>query len=60
VSDVVNLNKFRKRKKTAKKQAQAAENRVKFGRTKAEKARDKKEREILGNQLDGSRRDDRA
>ena len=37
MADIVNLKRFRKRKDRADKEAQAAENRVKFGRTKAEK-----------------------
>ena len=40
MSDIVNLNRFRKKKARADKDAQATENRAKFGRTKAEKARD--------------------
>lgn len=37
MSDVVNLSRFRKRKARARKERKAEENRVKFGRTKAEK-----------------------
>jgi hypothetical protein len=36
VSKVVNLNKFRKQKARAEADKQAAENRVRFGRSKAE------------------------
>jgi len=57
VSDVVNLNKFRKRKKTAEKQAQAETNRTKFGRTKAEKTRDARARDELTKHVDGHRRE---
>lgn len=35
--DIVNLNKARKGKARAEKEKQAAENRVRFGRTKAER-----------------------
>lgn len=44
MTDVVNLNRLRKKKRAEAAEAQAAENRAKFGRTKAEKARDKQER----------------
>ncbi|MCB4379917.1 DUF4169 family protein [Synechococcus sp. MU1644] len=36
----VNLNKHRKAKARVEKQQRASENRIKYGRTKAEKARD--------------------
>ena len=53
-SNVVSLSAERKKRARADKAAEAAENRVKHGRTKAEKARDidaKKRREA---ELDGS------
>jgi len=37
LSDIINLNKARKSRAKAKKQQQANENRIKFGRTKNEK-----------------------
>lgn len=40
MAEIVNLNKFRKKKARAAAVVKAAENRVRFGRTKAEKARD--------------------
>lgn len=58
MNDVVNLNKFRKRKKAEEKDSKAAENRVKFGRTKAEKALDDKNRRALERQVDSHRRED--
>ena len=54
----VNLNRFRKAKKRAEKQATAAQNRAKFGRTKAEKARDAANDEKLRRTVDGARRAD--
>lgn len=51
----VNLNRFRKAKKRAEKQATAAQNRVRFGRTKAEKARDAATDEKLRRTVDGAR-----
>ncbi|MDA1326627.1 MAG: DUF4169 family protein [Proteobacteria bacterium] len=52
----VNMNRFRKAKKRAEKQATADENRVKFGRTKAEKARDAAGNEKMRRTVDGARR----
>ena len=57
MSEPVNLNKFRKAKTRAAKQQQAAENRVKYGRTKAEKARDRLETSKSKNAVDQSQRD---
>tara|TARA_R110002020_G_scaffold36409_14_gene109419 strand:+ start:4541 stop:4723 length:183 start_codon:yes stop_codon:yes gene_type:complete len=54
----VNLNRFRKEKARADKKARADENSVKFGRTKAEKARDKREADRTVRSLDAHRRDD--
>ena len=56
MSSPINLNRFRKAKARAEKDAQAEENRVKFGRTKAEKqlqraADDKARRHLDGHKL---------
>ena len=40
MAEIVNLNKFRKKKARADAAARAAENRVRFGRTTAQKERD--------------------
>lgn len=40
MAEIVNLNRFRKKKARENAAARAAENRVRFGRTPAEKARD--------------------
>ena len=58
MSEPVNLNKFRKAKARADAKSQAAENRVKFGRTKAEKALSKLEAERARRPHDGARRED--
>lgn len=58
MAEPVNLNKARKAKARADKDQRAAENRVKFGRTKAEKARDKAETQQARSVLDGVKRDD--
>ena len=57
VADPVNLNKFRKAKKRADKEQRAAENRVKFGRTKAEKQLEKASEEKLKNAADAHKLD---
>lgn len=58
MSEPVNLNKFRKAKKKADAGKTAAENRVKFGRTKAEKALDRKSAEESAKTVDGAKLDD--
>lgn len=54
----VNLNKFRKVKARAEKEQRAQENRIKHGRTKAEKARDKLQAKQQKDAIDQSKRDD--
>ncbi|MEQ9693202.1 DUF4169 family protein [Shimia sp. SDUM112013] len=54
----VNLNRFRKEKARAAKKARADQNAVKFGRTKAEKQRDKLDADKATTHLDGHKRDD--
>jgi hypothetical protein len=58
MAEIVNLNKARKTKARAQKEVVAAENRVRFGRTKAEKAKVSAERERIDKTLDGSKRED--
>jgi hypothetical protein len=57
MSTPVNLNKVRKARARADKKARADENAVKFGRTKAEKQRDRVETERSVTRLDGHKRD---
>ncbi len=54
----VNLNQVRKEKARAEKKARADANSAKFGRSKAEKARDSAEAEATQRRLDGHRRED--
>ena len=54
----INLNKARKAKARAAASAQAEVNRVRFGRTKAEKADAQREAERLARALDQARRED--
>jgi len=55
---VVNLNKFRKAKTKADKKSSASINRIKFGRSKAEKAKEKHAEKKRNELLDGVRRED--
>jgi hypothetical protein len=57
VAEVVNLNRARKDRARAADKAKAAENRVTFGRTKAEKRAAKVERERTDKALDGHERE---
>jgi uncharacterized protein YaiI (UPF0178 family) len=54
MADMINLNKARKVKARLAERAQADGNRRAFGRTKAEKARDKADRDRLDKVLDGA------
>jgi hypothetical protein len=55
MGDVVNLNKFRKRKAKAERTKRAEVNRRLHGRTKAERARDELQKRQLTRQVDGAR-----
>ncbi len=57
MADLINLNRFRKEKARADKAAKADENRVRFGRTKAEKQAAQREAEIETQRLEGHRRE---
>lgn len=60
MSEIVNLNKFRKAKIRGGKARQAAENRVRFGQSKDEKARAKQAAERRSKDLDGKNLGDPA
>jgi hypothetical protein len=57
MAELVNLNKARKAKAKASKTAEAAANRVKFGRTKAEKLAANAEAERAARKLDETKRE---
>lgn len=57
MTDPINLNRFRKAKAKSEARATAAENRVRFGRTKGEQTRVEAEREKAARDLDGGKRD---
>jgi hypothetical protein len=54
-SNVVNLNRFRKKKQREEKAKQAEINRIRHGRTQAEKDRERAERERATRMIDGKR-----
>ena len=53
MAQIINLNKRRKAKKRQEKEKKAAENRVKYGRTKQERLLAKQEKERADRHLDG-------
>lgn len=60
MAEIINLRMARKAKLRADAAQNAAENRARFGRNKAEKARDAKSAERLQQQLDGVQLDGTA
>lgn len=57
MAEIINLRRVRKQKAREERAEQAAENRILFGRTAAEKARDKAEKAKAIQHLDGHKRD---
>ena len=58
MAEIVNLNKARKARATARREAEAAANRVKHGRTKAEKLNDARAEARRKALLDGAKKTD--
>jgi hypothetical protein len=58
MADILSLSKARKARARAAQEQTAAENRAKFGRTKAEKQRDAALEKIAQKRLDEARRED--
>lgn len=57
MADIINLNRARKQRARAEKSATAEKNRVRFGRTKAEKTADRAETAKIDRLLDDTKRD---
>lgn len=57
MADLLNFNRARKRKARATAERQAAENRIRFGRTPAEKQREEDARALAERQLQQHRRE---
>ncbi len=58
MGDVVNLNKLRKAKAKTDAKTRAAENRTRFGETKADKSKREAEKALADKRLDGHDRKD--
>ena len=58
MAEILNLNQARKAKAKTRTKTQAAENRAKFGRAKADKALDAARADKLKRDLDGARREE--
>jgi hypothetical protein len=57
MAEIINLRQARKNKARADKEARAEQNRVSFGRTKAEKTLTKTEQDLAKSRLEGHKRD---
>jgi hypothetical protein len=55
--EIINLNKARKAKARVEKSAQAGANRIRFGRTRSEKAAEAADKARIAKKLDDSKRD---
>jgi Domain of unknown function (DUF4169) len=55
VGTIDNLNQYRKKRRRADSERRAAENRVRFGRSKKERSRDQRESANANKELDGKR-----
>ena len=56
MADIINLRNARKQKARVEKDAQAAQNRVLFGRTKAERLKQEAEKMLADRRIDGHRK----
>ncbi|HMD64600.1 MAG TPA: DUF4169 family protein [Stellaceae bacterium] len=54
---IVNLNQYRKKRRRVEAKAQATENRVRFGRSKEERAKELRERERATKEIENKRLD---
>lgn len=57
MAEIINLRMARKHRARADKEAQAAQNRITFGRTKAERQQTSAEKALADKRIDGHRRD---
>jgi hypothetical protein len=58
MAEIINLRKARKKKARAVKEAEAVENRAKFGRPKEERSQSEAAKDLLDRKLDAHRRED--
>jgi len=59
MAEIISLKTVRKQKARSVKEAQAEQNRISFGRTKAEKQLSAAEKALADKRIDGHRRDDK-
>ena len=57
MAEIINLRKARKKKVRAEKEAEAAENRAKFGRPNEERSQSEAAKDLLDRKLDAHRRE---
>ena len=57
MAEIVNLRQARKKRTRAEKEAKAADNRIAFGRSKAERKLSDKERDLADRRIEGHRLD---
>jgi hypothetical protein len=57
MAEIINLRQARKNKARAEKEARAEQNRISFGRTKAEKKVTKAEQDLASSRLEAHKRD---
>ena len=58
MADIISLKSVRKQKARSDREALAVENRIKFGRTKAEKTFEKAQSDLVEKRMDAHRRDE--
>lgn len=58
MAEIINLRQARKQKARTEKEARAEQNRITFGRTKAEKDLTEAERDLARRRIDSHKRDD--
>lgn len=58
MAEIINLRNVRKQKARAEKDATSVQNRLTFGRTKAEKQKTSAEQALADRKIDGHKRDD--
>lgn len=58
MGDVVNLNQYRKQRERSSRESRAAENRVRHGKTKADRIMNEREQAQLDQDLEGKRLSD--
>ncbi len=58
MAEIINLRRARKRKERAEKEARAADNRLAFGRSKAERTLSDARKELAERRLDAHKRDE--